>query len=262
MNGKTPKIFLFAAAGLLAGSCVFAAEWGGVGDRDARRTFAEAGGAFGEGKFSEAAQAYERLLSQGFRSEALWFNAGNAYYRLGQKGRAIHAWEEALKIYSGDEDAAYNLRLVREGLSLKPLTEVSRMDAFFEKWFSNTIQSGLLGALIALLWIAGIGAARIIWFEGCRGYRAGIWIGVTVVALLVCAAFMGFMNSAGTSAYGIVVRPDIEIRHGPSYESAAAFRLSEGQKVRLADRHDGWWYARLSAEESGWAEPDSIERIG
>jgi tetratricopeptide (TPR) repeat protein len=48
-----------------------------------------------EGKFAEAASAYETLAKSGQSSATLCFNLGNAFFKSGQIGRAIAAYRQA-----------------------------------------------------------------------------------------------------------------------------------------------------------------------
>src|SRR5262249_17914429 len=48
--------------------------------------FDQANKLFERGKYSEAAAAYEKLVTPGHVSPALYFNLGNAYFKAGQPG--------------------------------------------------------------------------------------------------------------------------------------------------------------------------------
>ncbi len=50
---------------------------------------------YDQGKFSEAAFAYENLLRTGQASSAVYFNLGNAFFKSGQIGHAIFAYRQA-----------------------------------------------------------------------------------------------------------------------------------------------------------------------
>src|SRR5262245_52855944 len=53
---------------------------------DLSNTFDHANKLYEEGKFAEAAAAYEKMLRQGQASPALYFNLGNAFFKAGQIG--------------------------------------------------------------------------------------------------------------------------------------------------------------------------------
>ena len=76
-----------------------------------------------QGKFPEAASAYEGLIRSGPVSPALYFNLGNAWFKSGQTGRAIAAYRRAERIAPRDPDLRANLQFVRnqvQGPTLLP----------------------------------------------------------------------------------------------------------------------------------------------
>ena len=61
------------------------------------------------GRFAEAAEQYENLVSQGVRDGSVWYNLGNAYFKSGRLGLAILNYERALAQMPGDADTKANL---------------------------------------------------------------------------------------------------------------------------------------------------------
>ncbi len=53
---------------------------------------------YAEGKFTEAAGAYEKMIQPGAVSPALYFNYGNAEFKSGNLGRAIAAYRGAAQL--------------------------------------------------------------------------------------------------------------------------------------------------------------------
>src|SRR5580698_7769574 len=68
-------------------------------------------------EYRESAQVLESILADGFRSGAVYYNLGNAYYRAGQYGRAIAAYRKARPYRPRDPYLEANLRHV---LSVAP----------------------------------------------------------------------------------------------------------------------------------------------
>src|SRR5208283_3385436 len=57
--------------------------------------FSAANRLYAQGRFSDAAEAYEKLLQTGAQSPALLFNYANAEFKSGHLGRAIAAYRQA-----------------------------------------------------------------------------------------------------------------------------------------------------------------------
>ena len=66
-----------------------------------------------EGKFAQAAAAYEQLIQSGRVSAPLYFNLGNAWFKSGQMGRAITAYRRAEQLAPRDPDVRANLQFAR-----------------------------------------------------------------------------------------------------------------------------------------------------
>ena len=50
------------------------------------------------GRYAEAAQAYQQLIDQGAADSAVYYNLGNAYMRLGNLGQAIVNYQRAAQL--------------------------------------------------------------------------------------------------------------------------------------------------------------------
>ncbi len=68
---------------------------------DSKSMMQEANGLYQKNNFSEAAQIYQKLVDEGYEGTALYYNLGNAYYRLNKIGYAILNYERALKAFTG-----------------------------------------------------------------------------------------------------------------------------------------------------------------
>ena len=65
------------------------------------------------GQYSQAVQAYQQLVDQGFTDSALFYNLGNAYFKDGDYGRAIANYRRAQLLAPRDADIVTNLELAR-----------------------------------------------------------------------------------------------------------------------------------------------------
>jgi len=75
--------------------------------------FEQANKLYEQGKFKEAARAYEALADRGIESPTIYFNLGNAWYKAGQNGRAIAAYLHAERLAPRDPNIRFNLGFVR-----------------------------------------------------------------------------------------------------------------------------------------------------
>src|SRR5689334_21968587 len=83
--------FLLVAQLMLFVTCLRAASDPGGAAFDSANKLYE------QGKFTEAASAYEKMVQTGQASAAVYYNLGNAFFKAGQIGRAIAAYNAAEK---------------------------------------------------------------------------------------------------------------------------------------------------------------------
>src|SRR5246500_3628518 len=85
--------------------------------------FAKANQEFAQGDFKEAISGYEALIRGGQSSANVFYDLGNAYFRVGDFGRAILNYERALALERHHPEATANLQIVRDeahALELQP----------------------------------------------------------------------------------------------------------------------------------------------
>jgi len=80
---------------------------------DTASDFSAANELYAEGKFADAAAAYEKILQTGGQSAPLWFNRGNAEFKAGHLGQAIAAYRRAELLAPRDQELRANLAFVR-----------------------------------------------------------------------------------------------------------------------------------------------------
>ena len=151
----------------------------------------EAGAAYEMGEWTSAIETYDAISSMGVESPQLYYNMGNAYYRLGDYANAVLYYERALKLDSSLTDAQFNLEHVN-GLLQDKIDVVPEF--FLKEWLRNlsrTMSSnswawlslGLLAVTLGLLLVFRL-ASSITW------RRAGFFTGL--VSLLIMVAALSF----------------------------------------------------------------------
>jgi len=69
---------------------------------------------YSQNKFDKTIACYEKILSNGYESPEIYFNAGNAYYKTKQYTKAILYYEKAKLLAPSDEDINFNLELSKK----------------------------------------------------------------------------------------------------------------------------------------------------
>ena len=75
--------------------------------------FEDGNRSMGEGNYKDAIQAYESILELGYETGDLYYNLGNAYYRLHSIGLSAWAYYNALSMKPIDKDIIHNLHVTQ-----------------------------------------------------------------------------------------------------------------------------------------------------
>ena len=225
----------------------------------------ERGNAFyRDGKFEQAAAAYETILKQGTASPAIYFNLGNSYYRLGKTAPAILAFERALRLSPNDPDIKHNLDLV----NLKTVDRIEPLPELFLIEWLRTVSSYV--PLHTTLWLFVLGwlilftsLATLYSFTNPNILR--LFRNLTVAALVSLIPIGVLLATQIADARirndAIVTTSVATAKTSPDPQSLDAFVIHEGLKVKLSDSLGDWVKIVLADGKVGWIRSQECERI-
>jgi len=207
-----------------------------------------------QGKFSEAASAYEQVIQSGTVSPALYFNLGNAFFKAGQLGRAIAAYRAAEKIAPRDPDVRANLQFVR-GRVQNPAISVSTNR--WQQWLATlTINEwAMFTAVVLWVWMALL---VLLQFRPAlkQSLRTAIWCGG--VATLAFGGCLGAAWSSHSDRTVIVIAQDVVLHNGPLDEAPTGATIHDGAELNVLDTKNDWLQVRVDNQRVGWLKRDQV----
>ena len=218
--------------------------------------FVKANQAYAEGRFAEAANGYENLIGSGTRNANLFYDLGNARYRLGDFGQAILNYERALALDPRHPEADANLRLARDEARALEL----RKD-WVERYAGvATVHQYSIAASVAF-WFAIFFAARL-FFSQRRSLGRILLI---VTALILCGGSVQMIydleNGARGNALAIVTGKDVEARLATADNAKSILVLPAGSEIKVLSERGDWIYAALPNDQRGWIPASSAQRV-
>ena len=214
---------------------------------DASADFAAANKLYAEGKFSDAANAYEKIIQTGAQLPALWFNAGSSEFKAGHLGKAIAAYRQAELLTPRDAELRANLAFVRNQVQGATVRESS-----WQNWVGSlTLNEGTV-LTATLFWLTlGIFVVRQL-----RPALAPKLQGVTriLVVLTIFSATVLGLQAANHFSNGtaVVTVAEAIARSGPFDEAQSAFTARDGAELSVLDQRDGWVQVANNVGKSGW----------
>lgn len=225
-------------------------------------------------EFRAAAEMYGRSIDEEGPSADTYYNLGNAYYRTGQPGRAVVAYERALRLYPTHEDARTNLAFVNSRIEDRPEDDssflsnlqhgiASSMTANAWAWTALALFAMLLGAAALYIFASGVGARKC-------GFFGGILLCVVFVYSLVTA--LGAAARARSHSEAVVIVPTTYLSSTPRPSSTSSEKLvaiHEGTKVEIVDSlatpddpsSPKWYNVKINNSTKAWLKAVDVEKI-
>ncbi|MGB7769754.1 MAG: hypothetical protein WBN22_13000 [Verrucomicrobiia bacterium] len=221
---------------------------------DATPEFNAANKLYAEGKFAAAAAAYEKILQSGAVSPALYFNYGNAEFKLGQLGRAIAAYRQAELLAPRDDEVRANLVFVRKQVA-GPTWSESR----WEDWLGTLTLNEWAVLAAAAFWLTfllfAVRQIRPAWRPRLRGFAFTI----IVLTILSCAGLGAATAVHFTRPTAVVIESEATARSGPFAEAQDAFKARDGAELAVLDRRDNWLQVADGSGRIGWLPATQVE---
>ncbi len=207
-----------------------------------------------QGKYADAADGYQAILSKGKGSPSIFFNLGNALYRCGRFGRAIYYYRRAQSLEPRDPDIAANLQFARRQVSGGMTPDPSWQERFLERLSLNE-WAGILTAVF-WLWLAVVAWGE--WRPEKKTLTASWRIagGLAVIVVGVCLGLV--IADRLNKRLAVVVTNEAVVRYGPLAESKSYFNLRDGVEVTVIDRKDEWIQVTDPIQRSGWVRADQV----
>jgi tetratricopeptide (TPR) repeat protein len=214
--------------------------------------------AYKDGRFQQAADAYAQLIESGVANGHVYYNLGNACFRMNALGKAILNYERARFFTPRDADLNFNLRHVRTQLR----DDIPEARGFINQtffWLEEVTLREMLfvfASLNFLFW-----AVLLV-----RLFRKPEWSFYALIVLLIFWGIAGMSFGLKwvqleTDDRAVVLKKEISVMAGPETRDTVLFKLHEGTMVAQERWEDGWTLIRLPDKKRGWVTADAVKKI-
>ena len=219
-----------------------------------QQTGFEAGNkAYAAEDYKTALNEYSKLIGEGYISANLYYNLGNAYYRNKETGKAIWAYEKALKIDPSHQHAKENL----EFTNLQTVDKLDNSRPGLGSWLEGLLFGpnvnlwAWLSILASMLFAASLTGFFI--SKTSRGKNFSLLTGSGFGLLLVFTFITAYMHKSYIThrQHGIIITASVEIKISPLPSASTSFTLHEGAKVEISGNNEDWVEVEVNGN-SGW----------
>jgi tetratricopeptide (TPR) repeat protein len=218
------------------------------------------------GEFDAALNSYQTIINQ-FDLNSLFvsklcgdvfYNMGNCYYRLDQKGRAILNYERAKVFLPRDDDLNYNLNYVKESIVDDVVAKENILSGIFF-WVN------LFTVKEILFVFSGVNFFLFLFLSLRMFYKTELNFYLAVFFLIAWLFSSGFLGlKVFQTKYDdrvVVVDTEVSVYAGPDKKDTLLFKLHEGT-IALSERTEyGFSLIRIHDNKRGWVPLSSIEKI-
>jgi tetratricopeptide (TPR) repeat protein len=213
-----------------------------------------------QGYYRQAIAGYEQLIAAGIHNAKLYYNLGNAYFRLNDLGHAILHYRRGLRLEPGNRQLQANLRYARSRRIDQIDVSRERQHALLPQLFfwSDALSIPTQGtlALVGYYLAWGCAFAHLVW------RRASLLWGLAGAAFF-CLVFAGStwltqLQYAARQA-GVIVAEEVVMRkgNGESYTPQLPQPLHAGTEFVVLEARGSWLAIQLDNGTSGWIRRDS-----
>jgi len=230
---------------------------------DSNKLFHEANDFFINKKYKKSIELYEKIIAKGQKNSTVFYNLGNAYFRLGDIGQAIWSYKHANKFSPRDKDIIHNLKIAEA----KKIDRINSPPLFILHDFYRKIKlsmtmpefilaGGILFFIFSLLWI------RQVFFGKRNILSKGIFQMLLIVIMIVHAVIidMAFERKKISNEAIIVGKSDAQ--SGPfKGDNKVLFQLNEGSVVEVLEEKNNWSEIILIDGKKGWVLSNTLRKM-
>lgn len=232
-----------------------------LGHASNEELFIAANKAYSDQLYVEALESYHAIADEGWQSSALFYNMGNAYYRIGKPGFAILYFEKALLLDPEDKDTQHNLEMAN--------AQIIDVFEIVPEPFISRVWKGLLYLFPAASWamlglvLVFIGAFLLVLFLKQKKRTTLLFslymiCGIAGLILL----FLGYERNQldQNQVYGVLISNNAYVKSEP-VSGEDLFIIHEGSKGKIEEVYEEWTKIRTPDGKSGWVLSESMEEI-
>ena len=259
MNIDFGRIYRFFLTGLLLFFC-FSAVSAQTADQDFERGNKQ----YEQKNYQEAVNAYQKVLDKGQQSAALYYNLGNANYKLNRIAPAVYNYERALKLKPNDADIKNNLAFAQK-MTIDAITPLPQNT--FDKWYNAILNLlptdgwAILTVALILLFMVAFVAYFLVY--GTIKKRVFFSTAFTSLGFGLLALFFAFRSEKrmNKDRPAIVFSAQAEVKASPNLSGDNAFTLHEGTKVMVLSENPQWKEIRIADGKEGWIPKTDIKEF-
>ena len=216
-----------------------------------------------DGKYAEAADAYEAVLNTGMESADLYYNLGYSYFKQGMLGKAILNFERCQRLNPSDPDVTANLAqayaLTDKMQEIEPLFVSELWNGFCDSLSSD----GWAVVFVILFFLVMAGLGCFFFVDSVTMRKAGFFSAAVLTLFAIMSLSISLRKRADilNSNEAIIMVSSATLATSPDKNGTEMAVLHEGTKVIIVDELGEWIEVKLKDGNVGWLLLSNVEKI-
>lgn len=233
----------------------------------------QADSAYNHQDYNTAVRLYHQAINNEGVSPQLYYNLGNAYYRVGKLGRSVLFYRRALKLDPSFSEARDNLAFVNTQILDKPEDDSSFLGNLHRSILEKISPNAWAWTAFALFAVTLLMAALYVFAGNIAFRKLGFFGGFIFLALFIYALTIAHQSSSGAynTSFAVIITPTSNLSTSPGgqNENSKIIPLHEGTVVEITDSivlpsetsSPLWYNVKINNSTSAWARSADLERI-
>ena len=226
--------------------------------------FNEGNKAYNAGNYENAISLYEQTLKMGKHSAEVYYNLGNANYRLNKVAESVYYFEKAKLMRPKDRDiitnSAFANNMTIDAIEKIPVSQIDQIRNSIIETFSFEIWTYFT---TILLWIFTILFLAYLFFIRARLKRIFFFSSLSILLLFILSFSITYSidQNEKNKKFAILFSKQTDIWSEPNQQAERLFVLHEGTKMQLLDSLEEWQKIRIANGSEGWIKDASFKKI-
>ncbi len=226
--------------------------------------FDEGNALYNQGNYTEAIEKYTSIINNGSESAELYYNLGNAYYKINDIANSIFYFEKSLLLDPNNNETKNNLsfsqNMTLDRIETVPVNQVSKFISKFTNlfdyntWFLISIIFEFLSLIVFSLYLFN---------KNSNTKKRYFSIGSIFLFCFIIFLILGVNSKSEYEKNNPAILFDnrISFKSEPNERSEELFLLNEGTKVNVLEKLNEWSLVELSNGSKGWILSSTFQTI-
>jgi len=222
--------------------------------------FSSGNDSYNKNQFDVSVSAYENILSQGFYSADLYYNLGNAYYRLEDFANARWSYEMGINIDPRNKDMIHNLMLTKKKIPNTIETPDSQILNLINNFLTSFTYGDfvLFSSIMLLLYSICFIIYRIM---PSKPIVVSYYVFIVLFFIGTSFSVIKFLWERNNN-FGIILNDETELYSAPFLnENIRISIFFSGNKVKIEQTTDKWIEISSIDGRKGWIRLEDIRTL-